>query len=302
MPIQGLPQLTTALIRTRPGCRLRTNRPESLLIRGDFCVDKRPSCAEMADIGTVIVIGCWFTLNVIISNLNSWVLKREKFSYPVLLTVVHMLACRMLSGIALRSVMRPTTDRPVSESTLSKVRLLALSFCASVACGNIALKYIFVSFAQMVTAATPLFTMVLMYVVAGKRYSAASYASMLPMCGGVMLCTAGELNFNALGFAAVVSASLFRGLKSIQQARLLTTEDERLSSLELLYHMSGFSVFPLLAYTLLVESPALRDPRLRGQQSLRLWGLVLLSGGVSFLLNIANFLVTKRTSAVTLQV
>ena len=66
--------------------------------------------------------------------------------------------------------------------------------------------------------------------------------------------------------------------------------------------MSGFSVFPLLAYTLLVESPALRDPRLRGQQSLRLWGLVLLSGGVSFLLNIANFLVTKRTSAVTLQV
>lgn len=256
----------------------------------------------MADISTFITVGCWFMLNMTIGSLNSWVLKREKFSYPVLLTVVHMITCRMMSRIALRTVMRPSTDRQVSQRTLNKVRWLALSFCASVACGNIALKYIFVSFAQMIASATPLFTMVLMYIVAGKRYSAAAYASMLPMCGGVMLCTAGELNFNSLGFAAVVSAGLFRGLKSIQQARLLTAEDERLSSLELLYHMSGFSVAPLLAYTALVEYPALHDPRLRGEGSLRLWGLVLLSGSVSFFLNMANFQVTERTSALTLQV
>ena len=37
-------------------------------------------------------------------------------------------------------------------------------------------------------------------------------------CGGVMLCTAGELNFHALGFAAVVASTLLRGVKSILQA------------------------------------------------------------------------------------
>ena len=40
---------------------------------------------------------------------------------------------------------------------------------------------------------------------------------MVPMCGGVMLCTAGELNFNMIGFVAVVSATLLRGVKSIIQ-------------------------------------------------------------------------------------
>jgi len=33
-----------------------------------------------------------------------------------------------------------------------------------------------------------------------------------------MLCTAGELNFHALGFAAVVASTLLRGVKSILQA------------------------------------------------------------------------------------
>ena len=54
---------------------------------------------------------------------------------------------------------------------------------ASVACGNIALQYIYVSFAQMVTAAGPLFTIMLMYTMTGKRYSKEAYASMIPMCG-----------------------------------------------------------------------------------------------------------------------
>ena len=42
--------------------------------------------------------------------------------------------------------------------------------------------------------------------------------------------------------------------------------------------------------------------RLREPEAAHLWGLILLSGCVSFLLNLANFLVTKYTSAVALQV
>ena len=120
---------------------------------------------------TALIVCCWFALNVAIGNINGWVLKRRAFNYPVLLTVVHMLVCRVLAGLLLVTVMRRPEARPVPAPALAKVRRLSLAFCASVACGNIALRYIYVSFAQMVTAAGPLFTMGLMYSMAGKKYS-----------------------------------------------------------------------------------------------------------------------------------
>jgi len=159
-----------------------------------------------------------------------------------------------------------------------------------------------VSFAQMITASSPFFTMVLMYAMAGKRYSRAAYASMLPMCGGVMLCTAGELNFSMVGFVTVVASTLLRGVKSIVQGRLLTAEEDRLDATTLLYHMSRSSVLPLGLYAALLEFPLLHDPLLRRHDAPRLWGLVLLSGVVSFFLNVCNFLVTKYTSPIALQV
>ena len=119
-----------------------------------------------------------------IGNLNGWILKRSAFNYPVLLTTVHMFCCWLLAGALLTTAMRNPETRPASARAIRKVRRLSLAFCASVAAGNIALRYIYVSFAQMVTAAGPLFTIALMYTMAGKRYSPSAYASMLPMCGG----------------------------------------------------------------------------------------------------------------------
>ena len=230
----------------------------------------------------VPAITAWFVLNIIIGNLNGWIL-RNGFTYPVLLTVVHMVCCWLLAGASLLSCMHPgEAARPANRNAIRKVRVLSLAFCASVASGNIALQYIYVSFAQMVTAAGPLFTIMLMYTMSGKRYSRGAYASMVPMCGGVMMCTAGEVsarrartrgrharrhllrhlrfgrasaerpcrrlalprstctraraqvNFHWLGFAAVVAATVLRGVKSIIQGRLLTSPEDKFDSLTLL--------------------------------------------------------------------
>ena len=125
-----------------------------------------------------------------------------------------------------------------------------------------------------------------MYSMTGKRYSRAAYASMVPMCGGVMMCTAGELNFHWLGFLCVVLATLLRGVKSIIQGRLLTSPEDKFDSLTLLFHMSGCSIAPLGCYVALCESQFLYDPLVRGDGALRRWGLVLLSGFVAFFLNL----------------
>ena len=251
---------------------------------------------------TAASVVSWFLLNIAIGNLNGWILKHHGFSYPVVLTAVHMLCCWLLSAVCLVTILPPADPRPTPVGTVAKVRTLALAFCASVALGNIALRYIYVSFAQMVSAASPFFTMLLMGAMVGKRYSLAQYSAIVPMCGGVMMCTVGEINFHMLGFTAVVASTLLRGVKSILQGRLLTAPEERLDAMLLLYHMSRESLLPLGLYSSLVEYQAYYDPQLSGPGAPRLWGLVLLSGLVSFFLNLANFLVTKHTSAVMLQV
>jgi drug/metabolite transporter (DMT)-like permease len=242
-------------------------------------------------------------LNITIGNLNGWILKRHAFGYPVMLTTIHMIVCWVCSGLALQtSTFRPKPGTTVSPALRRKVAGLALAFCLSVTCGNVALRFIYVSFAQMVTAASPLFTMVLMYIATGKRYSRLSTFSMLPMCGGVMMCTAAEINFHLVGFGAVIAATLLRGVKSIVQQRLLTSPEEKLDSMSLLFHMSGPSIVFLSLFSAATEYEALWEARLYQPEAVHLWGLIVLSGGVSFLLNLANFLVTKYTSAIALQV
>ena len=160
-----------------------------------------------------------------------------------MLTTIHMIVCWACSGLALQTeTFRPKQSAAVGALLRRKVAGLALAFCLSVTCGNVALRFIFVSFAQMVTAASPLFTMALMYLYTGKRYSRAATLSMLPMCGGVMLCVHGETNFHVVGFGAVILATLLRGIKSILQQRLLTSPEEKLDSISLLFHMSGPSI------------------------------------------------------------
>lgn len=86
------------------------------------------------------------------------------------------------------------------------------------------------------------------------------------------------------------------------QQRLLTSPEEKLDSMSLLYHMAGPSIVILSLFSAATEHAAFHEERLYTREATRLWGLIVLSGCVSFFLNLANFLVTKYTSAVALQV
>ena len=68
-----------------------------------------------------------------------------------MLTTIHMIVCWVCSGLALRTAaFRPKPGTTVSPALRRKVAGLALAFCLSVTCGNVALRFIYVSFAQMV--------------------------------------------------------------------------------------------------------------------------------------------------------
>lgn len=243
----------------------------------------------------------WFVLNIMIASINKWVISVDHFEYPALLTLIHMICSCMLSAISLATCLPPERKEPPRPETLDGVRKLSVTFCASVFFGNQALAYVEVSLKEMVTAASPLMTMLLAIGITGKRYSGLAYWSMLPMCGGVMLCVKGELGFSWVGLALIVASTALRGVKSIMQGTLLTNREDKLDSLSLLYHMSKYSIVMLAAYAIAAGEVADAWRRTDLHQPY-VGATVLASGIVAFQLNVCNFLVTKYTSAVTLQV
>eukprot|EP00736_Rhodelphis_marinus_P009064 Rmarinus@m.24668 len=239
----------------------------------------------------------WFASNVMLSNVNKWLMDYTEFRFPVALTACHMLMAIILGYVTIPHLPE-SSRRPISWETQKKIVFLAAVFATSITCGNISLKYLYVSFQQMISATSPLVTIILDYIMRSKVHNRWVYVSMIPMSLGAILCSHGEINFSAIGVMFVAAATITRGMKSIMQGILLAGED-RLHPIVLLYYMA------IPSFALLIVAAGI----LEGQQ---IWlvsdwgwstrGLVLLSSLVAFLVNLMNFLVTKYTSAVTLQV
>ena len=210
---------------------------------------------------TAFVVITWFALNMTIANLNKWIFHRYPFKYPAALTMCHMVTSYVMSDATLR--VRGQIAKKLSSKTKFAVTQLSLVFVVSVAAGNAALGYIHVSFAQAIGATAPLWTVLLSVLLTRKSYPPLVYAALGLISVGMLLTVRGEVNFHAIGFALVLTATLTRALKSILQGLLLSSPEERLDPIELLYHMAYRSAIALGLYALVMERGLLSDPNVR---------------------------------------
>lgn len=108
------------------------------------------------------------------------------------------------------------------QQQLKEITPLSICFALSVAMGNLSLKYIYPSFNQMLGSMSPLITVLLAVLLERKSFSVKTWLSMPVICLGLALCSAKELNFNALGAFYATGATVLRAVKSLMQARLLS--------------------------------------------------------------------------------
>nr|XP_033775425.1 solute carrier family 35 member E4-like [Geotrypetes seraphini] len=251
----------------------------------------------------VVVSGTTLVLSGVgIASLNKWVFVGCAFPFPLFLSALHMLSAILFNAALLRLGLvcgRPGSPPPLRALPLAakrRVFLLSLTFCASIAFGNLALRHAEIAFAQVLYAASPLVTMLLSQLLQRRAYAAMEYAAMLPVCLGASLSVLGELRFNQIGCIFICITMVLRSVKSIQQGVLL--QEENIDTILLLFIMSLPSFLLLLSCTLLFESRAFWE--LLTQGTARLWMSLLLSCSSSVLYNLSGFYVVKHTSAVTL--
>ncbi|XP_015692779.2 probable sugar phosphate/phosphate translocator At3g11320 [Oryza brachyantha] len=250
---------------------------------------------------TVGLVAAWYASNIGVLLLNKFLLSTYGFRYPVFLTACHMSACAVLSYAAAAASSAPRTP-PRSRGQLARVALLGAVFCASVVAGNVSLRYLPVSFNQAVGATTPFFTAVLAYAVAARREACATYAALVPVVAGVVIATGGEPSFHLFGFIMCVGATAARALKTVLQGILLSSEEEKLNSMDLLRYMAPVAVILLIPATLIMERDALSMVTVLVREDPSFIWILLCNSSLAYFVNLTNFLVTKHTSPLTLQV
>ncbi|XP_043940089.1 solute carrier family 35 member E4-like isoform X2 [Protopterus annectens] len=237
-----------------------------------------------------------------ISSLNKWIFSSCRYPYPLFLSSLHMLSAALVNFSLLRAGFVCVGPQKKDEDLPPRVRRqifgLSVTFCASIAFGNMGLNYVQLSFAQTVYATTPLVTMVMSQLLLGQEQGWVRYASMIPVCLGACFSVMGEYEIHKLGCIFVCAATLLRGIKSVQQSVLL--QQLQMDSIVLLYAMAVPSFFMLLSATVLFESRALWE--LLTQKDGRLYLFLTLSCSCAVLYNLASFYVIQLTSAVTVHV
>ncbi|GAU13433.1 hypothetical protein TSUD_127290 [Trifolium subterraneum] len=131
--------------------------------------------------------------------------------------------------------------------------------------GNISLRYLPVSFNQAIGATTPFFTAIFAYLMTLKREGWLTYMALVPVVTGVMIASG-------------------------------------LNSMNLLMYMAPVAVAFLLPASIIMEENVLGITiQLAREDSTIVW-LLLFNSALAYFVNLTNFLVTKHTSALTLQV
>ena len=250
---------------------------------------------------TLSVIAAWYFSNIGVILLNKYLLSVWGFKFPIFLTMCHMVMCAGLAFAVRTSGVVPRQNLK-SRRHLIKVAVLAVVFVASVVGGNVSLRFIPVSFNQAIGATTPFFTALLSLFIMRQKETSEVYVTLVPIVLGIVLASKAEPLFHLTGFAACFSATFSRALKSVLQGLLLTSDTEKLDSLNLLLFMSPVALVVLVTAVQIMEPEAFRVFAENCSESPKFFFMITLNCVLAFSVNLTNFLVTKCTSPLTLQV
>ncbi|XP_051151448.1 UDP-URONIC ACID TRANSPORTER 1-like [Andrographis paniculata] len=265
-----------------------------------------PNSSSSSSPSSTLFISClislWYSTNIGVLLLNKFLLSNYGFAYPIFLTVCHMSACAILSYVSIKFLKIVPLQRIKSRSQLARIATLSVVFCASVVGGNVSLKYLAVSFNQAVGATTPFFTALFAYLMTRKKEAWATYTCLVPVVTGVVIASGGEPSFHLFGFTMCISATAARAFKSVLQGVLLSNEGEKLNSMNLMLYMAPIAVIVLLPAALIMEPNVVSVVIAQGIEDKYMLLLLFINSSMAYGANLCNFLVTKHTSALTLQV
>jgi solute carrier family 35 protein E1 len=159
-----------------------------------------------------------------------------------------------------------------------------------------------VSFAQIVKAAEPAFAAVLGVLFYGASVSVAKWICLVPVIGGVILASLGELSFAWVALATAAIANVFAAIKGNENKKLMSTEGlaDRIGSVGNQFALTSINAFLFcLPLMFLTEGAKLGQFWTLCKTSPVVLNNMIFSGLWFYLYNELATLTIKKTNAVT---
>ena len=128
--------------------------------------------------------------------------------------------------------------------TFSKDMIIIGSFrFVTVYLGLYALKYVEVSFTETVKSTAPAFTLLISSLVLKEKTSFMVKLSIVPVMGGLALCSANEAKFNFEGFIFAIATNLSECIQNVLSKKMLSLSLIKLNPGEMQYYSGMGSIF-----------------------------------------------------------
>lgn len=263
-----------------------------------------------ADLGVwssraLLYLTLWFFLSFCTLFLNKYILSLLE-GEPSMLGAVQMLSttCIGCLKLFLPCCLHQHKGRlAYPPNFLMTMLFVGLMRFATVVLGLVSLKNVAVSFAETVKSSAPIFTVIMSRMILGEYTGLLVNLSLVPVMGGLALCTATEMSFNVLGFSAALSTNIMDCLQNVFSKKLLSGDKYRFSAAELQFYTSAAAVAMLVpAWVFFMDLPVLgRSGRsLSYTQDVLL--LLLLDGVLFHLQSVTAYALMGRISPVTFSV
>ncbi|XP_072888536.1 solute carrier family 35 member E2A isoform X2 [Hemitrygon akajei] len=206
-----------------PGHFQLFNRNEKIVItRSDSCADE--SVLKITITETIVIesnsgiwsvramsyLSLWFFFSFCTLFLNKYILtllERE----PGMLGAVQILTTTIIGCFKMYVPCCLYQHKPRNEYPPNFIMIMlfvGLMRFATVVLGLVSLKNVAVSFAETVKSSAPIFTVIMSRFILGEYTGLWVNLSLMPIMGGLALCTVTEISFNMLGFSAALSTNV----------------------------------------------------------------------------------------------
>ncbi|KAL3783665.1 hypothetical protein ACHAWO_000786 [Cyclotella atomus] len=115
-----------------------------------------------------------------------------------------------------------TSNSSVNYHFIRDMSIVGLLRGATVVLGLIALEHVPVSFVETIKATAPAFTVLFARLILKERTATPVMLTLIPVVAGLILCSASELRFDTIGFAAAVLNNCADCVQNVMSKRMLT--------------------------------------------------------------------------------
>ncbi|XP_062962266.1 solute carrier family 35 member E2B isoform X1 [Cynocephalus volans] len=253
----------------------------------------------------LLYLALWFFFSFCTLFLNKYILSLLQ-GEPGMLGAVQMLCTTLIGCVKVFvpcCLYQHKARLSYPPNFIMTMLFVGLMRFATVVLGLVSLKNVAVSFAETVKSSAPIFTVIMSRMILGEYTGMLVNLSLIPVMGGLALCTATEISFNVLGFSAALSTNIMDCLQNVFSKKLLSGDKYRFSAPELQFYTSAAAMAMLVpAWIFFMDMPVIGRSGRNFSYSQDVLLLLLTDGVLFHLQSVTAYALMGKISPVTFSV